>query len=311
MMRRTTTGLTLGACSALLALACSTDSPTASSRLTPDVSPEVGSYPPGLGDATPGTAQRERLEVCKVYVTQPGTVPPALTAFSVTGPGDAGNFSLAPNGCMEAWLVGGDGENVSVTETVPDGYTSTFVRTIYNDGVISSLPSAAGPTSTSFISGRGGDNAGPTGELVVFTNTEEVNTGGCSLTLGYWKTHSSYGPAPFDAVWNLVPGGQGANTTFYLSGKTWYQAFWTAPGGNAYYILAHQFMAARLNVLAGADPTAISAALASATTLFNTYTPAQIATLSGSNAIRKQFVSLAGILGSYNEGTIGPGHCQK
>ena len=29
------------------------------------------------------------------------------------------------------------------------------------------------------------------------------------------------------------------------------------------------------------------------------------------NAVRKQFIALAGILGSYNEGLIGPGHCDE
>lgn len=131
---------------------------------------------------------------------------------------------------------------------------------------------------------------------------------GCTLTQGYWKTHSEKGPAPYDATWALLA--NGANTTFYKSGTTWYNVFKTAPKGNAYYQLAHQYMAARLNILAGADTTpAVDAAMASALTLFNTYTPAQISLLKGSSLVRKQFISLAGILGSYNEGLIGPGHC--
>ena len=128
---------------------------------------------------------------------------------------------------------------------------------------------------------------------------------GCTYTIGYWKTHSKYGPAPYDSTWAL----KGEDTTFFLSGKSWYNAFWTAPAGNAYYILAHQYMGAVLNGLNGADATAAAAALASATTLFNTYTPAQIGALRGSNALRQQFVALAGTLADYNEGDIGPGHC--
>jgi hypothetical protein len=86
---------------------------------------------------------------------------------------------------------------------------------------------------------------------------------------------------------------------------------WTAPKGNAYYQLAKQYIAAQLNVLAGADDSAIATAFSSATTLFNTYTPAQVGALKGNNAIRQQFISLAGTLGSYNEGLIGPGHCDE
>jgi hypothetical protein len=136
---------------------------------------------------------------------------------------------------------------------------------------------------------------------------------GCTLTQGYWKTHSTYGPASKpDATWNLLPGGLGPNTVFFLSGASWYQVFWTAPAGNAYYNLADQYMAARLNILDGASaPSSVTNAIATATTLFQTYTPAAIGALKGSDALRKQFVELAGILGSYNEGLIGPGHCDE
>src|SRR5207244_3282385 len=86
---------------------------------------------------------------------------------------------------------------------------------------------------------------------------------GCTLTQGYWKTHSAQGPAPFDANWNNVPNvypgapsGLAENTPFYFSGQTWFQNFWTPPaGGNAYYILSHQYMAAVLNILNGASST--------------------------------------------------------
>ncbi len=133
---------------------------------------------------------------------------------------------------------------------------------------------------------------------------------GCTLTLGYWKTHSLAGPAPYDATWALLPGGMGAYTIFFVSGQTWLGVFETAVAGNAYYNLAHQYMAARLNVLHGAGvPAAVNTAIASATTLFATYTPAQIGALNGGNALRQQFIALAGTLGSYNEGLTGAGHC--
>jgi len=73
---------------------------------------------------------------------------------------------------------------------------------------------------------------------------------GCTLTPGYWKTHSAYGPAPYDPTWALI----GEDTPFFLSGISYYEALWTEPkGGNAYYILAPAYIAARLNVLNGAS----------------------------------------------------------
>ena len=137
---------------------------------------------------------------------------------------------------------------------------------------------------------------------------------GCTLTQGYWKTHSIRGPAPFDDNWNNLPGGLAEKTVFFYSGQTWYQVFWTAPkGGNAYYILAHQYEAAVLNILNGADPSAVTATLNSALALFSNplNTPATIGALKGNSALRAQFISLAGILDSYNTGTIGPGHCSE
>jgi hypothetical protein len=133
---------------------------------------------------------------------------------------------------------------------------------------------------------------------------------GCTLTQGYWKTHSSLGPAPYDDTWAALPGGAGANTAFFLSGQTWYQVFWTAPAGNVYYQLAHQYMAAVLNKLNGASSTsAVDAAITSAAGFFNTYTPAQAATLGKQSTARANALAWAGTLGSYNEGAIGPGHC--
>lgn len=132
---------------------------------------------------------------------------------------------------------------------------------------------------------------------------------GCTLTQGYWKTHSDYGPAKkSDPTWDLLPGGLGPDTVFFLSGQTWYEVFWTSPKkGNAYYILAHQYMAAKLNILSGASSTAaVDAAITWAETFFSTYTPTNWPA-----GLKTTIVQNAGILGDYNEGTIGPGHCDE
>jgi hypothetical protein len=133
---------------------------------------------------------------------------------------------------------------------------------------------------------------------------------GCTLTQGYWKTHSEFGPAPYDDTWAQLT--SGASTSFFLSGQTWYQVFWTPVSGNAYYQLAHQYMAAKLNILNGASvPASVQTAFDQATSLFSTHTPAQIGALRGNNPLRAQFISLAGTLASYNEGALGPGHCSE
>lgn len=131
---------------------------------------------------------------------------------------------------------------------------------------------------------------------------------GCTLTQGYWKTHSLRGPAPYDDTWAQLAGGQGAGTIFYASGQTWYEVFWTAPQGNPYYQLAHQYMAAKLNVLNGASTTpAVNDALTWANTWFTGRSPS--APLSKTD---KQLVQqYAALLDSYNNGLVGPGHCSE
>ena len=143
---------------------------------------------------------------------------------------------------------------------------------------------------------------------------------GCTLTLGYWKTHSAQGPAPFDDNWNNAPNvypgapsGLAEQTPFYFSGQTWYKVFWTPPaGGNAYYILAHQYMAAVLNILNGASSTsAVNSALTAATAYFNNVANTPSSALSLTKSARNTLLGYATTLGNYNTGLIGPGHCTE
>lgn len=133
---------------------------------------------------------------------------------------------------------------------------------------------------------------------------------GCTLTQGYWKTHADPTRKKFDATWEELA--NGPNTQFFLSGQSWIQVFNTSPGGNQYYNLAHQYMAAVLNGFHDQNPPAeVVAALADAKALFETYTPDQVGAWKGNQGQRALFVSLAGTLASYNEGAIGPGHCTE
>jgi hypothetical protein len=134
---------------------------------------------------------------------------------------------------------------------------------------------------------------------VVGCPTEE----GCSLTPGYWKTHSTHGPAPYDDTWARLP--DGADTLFGLSGQSYYQVLRQPARGNAYYILARQFIAAELNGLNGASLDVVAAEVASAEHLFATYGP----TPAPDGALRARFLALATVLDDYNSGLIGPGHC--
>lgn len=130
--------------------------------------------------------------------------------------------------------------------------------------------------------------------------------GGCTLTPGYWKTHSKFGPAPYDDTWTqILPNGE--DTPFFNSGKTWYQVLWTAPKkGDAYYILAHAYIAAKLNELNGADTSVVASELAQAETWFDAWTNGKVPAKDRRAGIEKAY-----ILDQYNNGYAGPGHCSE
>lgn len=128
---------------------------------------------------------------------------------------------------------------------------------------------------------------------------------GCTLTQGYWKTHSELGPAPYDDTWSMLSAG--AETPFFGSGKTWFEMFWTPPANNVYYNLAHQYMAAKLNMLNGASSTSVvDGAIAWAENFFTQYSPTN-----WFKADRKFIILYANKLDSYNNGITGPGHCTE
>jgi hypothetical protein len=130
---------------------------------------------------------------------------------------------------------------------------------------------------------------------------------GCTLTPGYWKTHSKYGPAPYDDLW-ATNGMFTEDTKFFLSNKTYYQALWTPPAGNVYYIAAHAYIAAKLNILNGASTTP---EVVAAINYLESYFAANAPTVTPTRAVRNLIVSAASTLDKYNNGLIGPGHCSE
>lgn len=226
----------------------------------------------------------------------------------------SGSVSVAVGQCVTLLQLPTDGSDryvATITETsLPANWALSSVSATNTTPIPSGWGSPVVTLATRTVSNVGVAN--DIGATVTFDNQytpPPPPPPGCTYTLGYWKTHSKAGPAPYDPTWALLPGGLEQNTIFFLSGKTWLAVFNTAPAGNAYYQLSQQYMAAKLNVLGGADPTAAAAAIAAAEALFNTYTPAQVAALPKNSAVRAQFIALSGTLDSYNNGIIGPGHC--
>jgi hypothetical protein len=235
------------------------------------------------------------------------------TATATTsGPGLIGGGSGTANVVFGSNPTGQVDECVDVTDTyygdlgtvcVGDATKSfTYTRNITQPEDCSLLEVNNTATFTT-------NDTGATGSDSVTVDVDEAfcleNQGGCTLTQGYWKTHSKYGPAPYDNTWGSLE-----DTKFFLSDKTYYQVLWTAPAGNVYYVLAQQYIAAKLNVLNGASLTGDAlTAYNQAASLLATTTPAQAAALRGT--AKATWTSLAATLDQYNNGAIGPGHCSE
>jgi hypothetical protein len=146
------------------------------------------------------------------------------------------------------------------------------------------------------------------GPLAMTDLASGLDCAACTLTLGYWKNHSEYGPAPFDETWTQLP--NDADTLFFDTKMTYYEILSTPPKkGNAYLILAHQYIAAELNILSGASiPSEVSEAMAAAQELLIQFQEELIIL---NDPDRADALYLAETLDRYNNGYIGPGHCSE
>lgn len=118
---------------------------------------------------------------------------------------------------------------------------------------------------------------------------------GCTRTQGYWKNHDS-------KLFSKVV----KDTEFLNTGMTWYQLFTTPPKGNAYIILAHQYIAERANYYNGAcEPEEVREAKDRAECLFSG--TCLMSDIKGD--VREQFIEVAELLDRYNNGLMGVPHC--
>jgi hypothetical protein len=117
----------------------------------------------------------------------------------------------------------------------------------------------------------------------------------CTYTQGYWKNHSDVWP-----LQSLTLGAVSYNASQLL------QILNRPAQGNGLVILAHQLIAAKLNIANGADPTAVQQTVIDADSIIGGLVVPPI----GSGYLSPgQTSSLTATLTEYNEGTIGPGHC--
>lgn len=126
---------------------------------------------------------------------------------------------------------------------------------------------------------------------------------GCTFTQGYWKTHGPIPTGNNSNEWDVTQLTLGAVTYTDLE----LQAIFNTPaGGNGLIALAHQLIAAKLNVANGADGSSIAAAIAAADALIGGLVVPPVGAGSLPNSATSALIST---LTNFNEGAIGPGHC--
>lgn len=184
------------------------------------------------------------------------------------------SYALGPNGdhIVEAGdLFDETGVLMTQSLELESGTTYVFKVVASADGV--SQPSLASPN--------------------VEGSTTVVNN--CTFTQGYWKTHPESWP-----VTSLTIG-----TVNYTKAEL-LQILNQPARGNGLLILAHQLIAAKLNILQGADPTPVAGTIAAADAMIGGLVCPPI----GTGTLPSTTVSsLALTLDDYNNGTLGVPHC--
>ena len=151
--------------------------------------------------------------------------------------------------------------------------------------------------------------------------TVDINVpcNGCTLTIGYWKTHAD--PAstrmnpdytlqllaqqPDGTIWLGTP--NGAKSVAVTSSNV--VSILKFDGSNGIKKLQAQLLGAKLNIANGADPSAVQSTIDAADLFLAQHGANSWDNLS--KAKKQQVLSWMNTLDRYNNGLIGPGHCSE
>lgn len=130
---------------------------------------------------------------------------------------------------------------------------------------------------------------------------------GCSLTIGFWKTHGGFGPQA-DVVTPLLPISLGS---FEVSdGQIAHDVLSMNVYGrqsNGITKLMAQLLGTKLNAASGADTGALGDAIAEADQFLTDYSWEDWGSMS--RRMKKHVIRMMSMFDDYNNGLIGPGHC--
>lgn len=142
---------------------------------------------------------------------------------------------------------------------------------------------------------NGGPEAGRSALSGTFSEATTLQGYNCTYTQGFWKNHPNDWP-----VASLMLGSVSYTKAELL------QILGESVVGNGLVSLAHQLIAAKLNLAYGADPTAATAAIIAADAMIGSLVAPPV----GSGSLTTDQVgTLTQALDDFNNGVTGPGHC--
>jgi hypothetical protein len=145
---------------------------------------------------------------------------------------------------------------------------------------------------------------GGTSSVSIPVTVTAPSSGGCTRTIGYWKTHPS-------AVTPLLPiwlGTQNGAKSVDVTTSTQAVTIEGIPdASNGIDKLYAQLLAAKLSIKAGADSSAVSSTISAADSFLATHNDGDWSSLSSTDS--SQVLAWATALDDYNNGITGPGHC--
>lgn len=293
---------------ALTAVGC-VDQPTAVRSPTP--------FAPGLASRTPSLAVSGGPDLSdylsfqgEVWICKDGNQPGTSFAidYTVVRTSDntqvaAGTVTVPLGQCVLATSIntqiGGRYRATATEQAPPANWSLTAIDWAYG----ANLPITPAPPTVNLAARTISAVlvANDVGVQLTFTNTftppppPPPPPAGCTYTQGYWKNHASAWPVTAVTV----------GTVTYTQAQA-LRIFGTPVRGNGLVSLTHQLMAAKLNIAAGANPAAASAAIASADALIGS----KIVPSIGSGYLAPSTTSgLTSTLDNFNNGVTGPGHC--
>lgn len=216
--------------------------------------------------------------------------------FSAIGPVTIGSMTVYDIDTYEdksyIRLYDGSGNMVKEHHLTPIGDGSMQIAKLNTGNVMKIVVALAG--SNGYV------GSGSVDDIAFCVRPPHDDEEGCTRTQGYWKTHGDPdNKKKYDNTWDPYVG-----ATFFMSGMTYMGVLHEPVKGRAYFILAHQYIAAMLNVDAGASmPDDVLAAYNAATEYFESNKPAK------KDAMHNQVTMWAQILDDYNNGRTGPGSC--